>query len=140
VQADPQAVVARDAPPARASVAGPFAVPSIDAQAVASALGYTSAGLPTDDGLPGASGPIEMFPIGQHRRQEMQRAMQAAGSRPMEAAAPQIDESVRHAPANQPPRRTASARIVDPVEGTSKDPLLNRTFDLNSAKTVPSFR
>jgi UPF0755 protein len=31
-------------------------------------------------------------------------------------------------------------KLPDAVEGTSKDPLLNKTYDLNSPKTVPSLR
>ena len=34
------------------------------------------------------------------------------------------------------PRR--GGRVVDASEGTSRDPLLNKTFDLNSPKTVPT--
>ena len=34
-------------------------------------------------------------------------------------------------------RAPAGGSTGDPVAGTSKDPLLNKTFDLNSPKTVP---
>jgi UPF0755 protein len=35
---------------------------------------------------------------------------------------------------------TPRIRTLDAVEGTKKDPLLNKTFDLNSPKTVPALR
>ncbi|CAA9320619.1 MAG: hypothetical protein AVDCRST_MAG90-983, partial [uncultured Microvirga sp.] len=34
----------------------------------------------------------------------------------------------------------ARPRGVDATEGTPRDPLLNRTYDLNTAKTVPPMR
>lgn len=57
-------------------------------------------------------------------------AAQAAPSAPAPVAAPQPATAVDRAP-------TGAASAVDPVAGTAKDPLLNRTFDLNSPKTVP---
>jgi UPF0755 protein len=49
------------------------------------------------------------------------------------------------APGGAPPRSGAGqgqarGRGVDASEGTPRDPLLNRSFDLNSAKTVPVLR
>jgi UPF0755 protein len=44
------------------------------------------------------------------------------------------------APAPVPGSAPFRRRSVDVSEGTTKDPLLNRSFDLNSAKTVPNLR
>ena len=43
-------------------------------------------------------------------------------------------------PAAATPAGAPRARGVDAVEGTPRDPLLNKTFDLNSPKTVPTLR
>jgi peptidoglycan lytic transglycosylase G len=43
-------------------------------------------------------------------------------------------------PVGPAPAGAARGRSVDAVEGTPRDPLLNRTFDLNSPKTVPALR
>jgi peptidoglycan lytic transglycosylase G len=47
------------------------------------------------------------------------------------------------APAAQPPRpgtRQGARRNLDASEGTPRDPLLNKTYDLNTPKTVPALR
>jgi UPF0755 protein len=43
---------------------------------------------------------------------------------------------------NQPgtANQAQGRRNVDASEGTPRDPLLNRTFDLNSPKTIPQIR
>lgn len=51
----------------------------------------------------------------------------------------------RRAAPNQPTRASAQAggqrvRSLDASEGTPRDPLLNRSFDLNTPKTVPQLR
>ncbi|OYX00661.1 MAG: hypothetical protein B7Z14_08420 [Bosea sp. 32-68-6] len=50
----------------------------------------------------------------------------------------------RRAAAGQPPQGAALAggrvRAFDASEGTPRDPLLNKTFDLNSPKQVPALR
>lgn len=51
------------------------------------------------------------------------------------AAAPMVAQPARPAPVDRVAPGTIPAG--DPVAGTAKDPLLNRTFDLNSPKTVP---
>lgn len=66
------------------------------------------------------------------------------GSRPSSAFAP-VEESVESYPAGvtrggRPATAARPGRSVDAVEGTPKDPLLNRTFDLNSPQTVPRLR
>ena len=43
-------------------------------------------------------------------------------------------------PGADPELRTTRTRVVDASEGTRLDPLLNRTWDLNSPQTIPPFR
>jgi UPF0755 protein len=43
-------------------------------------------------------------------------------------------------PAGRTPPRQGNRRGLDASEGTAKDPLLNRSFDLNTPKTVPAMR
>jgi UPF0755 protein len=43
-------------------------------------------------------------------------------------------------PSGRTPPRQGSRRGLDASEGTPKDPLLNRSFDLNTPKTVPAMR
>jgi UPF0755 protein len=38
------------------------------------------------------------------------------------------------------PAPNGRPRILDASEGTALDPLLNKSWDLNSAQTVPNFR
>jgi UPF0755 protein len=40
----------------------------------------------------------------------------------------------------EPNRSPAARTAAEAVEGTNKDPLLNKTFDLNSSKSVPTLR
>ena len=54
---------------------------------------------------------------------------------PAPAAAPVVAQPARPAPVDRV--TPGSIPAGDPVAGTPKDPLLNRTFDLNSPKTVP---
>ena len=44
------------------------------------------------------------------------------------------------APAQAAAARVEGRRVFDASEGTPRDPLRNRSFDLNSAKTVPALR
>lgn len=59
----------------------------------------------------------------------------ATQAQPAPASAPVVAQPARPAPVD----RVAPGAVPagDPVAGTPKDPLLNRTFDLNSPKTVP---
>jgi UPF0755 protein len=85
-----------------------------------------------------SSGPIS-FPIAPGRRQAIQRAAQQAGAAP--ATTPPQSSSVM-ALAEPEPAVPAGKRprAFDASEGTDRDPLRNRSFDLNSAKTVPVLR
>jgi UPF0755 protein len=113
---------------------GPFSMPAIEPEAVANALGYVG-NLPAQDELPDGTGAVETFPLAPGRRQEILRNAAQAGVRMPEASAP-VGEEPRRPPATA----ARTARAFDAVEGTSRDPLLNRSFDLNSPKTVPTLR
>jgi UPF0755 protein len=70
-----------------------------------------------------------------------------AGGQPMPTGAAAYTQEQLTGPAvpGQPPRAAggrgqARTRGVDASEGTPRDPLLNKSFDLNSAKTVPALR
>ena len=43
-------------------------------------------------------------------------------------------------PAGRVPPRQGNRRTLDASEGTARDPLLNRNYDLNTPKTVPAMR
>jgi UPF0755 protein len=66
------------------------------------------------------------------------RALAAAApaEQPQAEAEPRATEVASAAPAGE--GRAVHARVVDVSEGTPLDPLLDKTYDLNSAKTVPS--
>jgi UPF0755 protein len=72
---------------------------------------------------------------------ETTAAPQTRGDAP--AAVPSAPAQGAAQPAGAPVPQTAAAgqrRILDASEGTPRDPLRNRTFDLNSPKTVPALR
>jgi UPF0755 protein len=60
----------------------------------------------------------------------------ALSLRQQTGAAPRGDQIASAAPA--PEGRGVHAPVIDVSEGTSLDPLLDKTYDLNTAKTVPS--
>jgi UPF0755 protein len=120
-------------PPLTSAASSPFAVPTIEPEAMASVLGYAGR-MPAQDEPGGGTGPVETFPLGAGRRQEILRnAAQAGLEAPLVAAPPAGEEPA-------PRRPTRTARAFDAVEGTALDPLRNRSFDLNSPKTVPAIR
>ncbi len=91
---------------------------------------------PTDAAA--SSGPIS-FPIAPGRRQAIQRAAQQAGAAPATTPPPSTSVMALAEPEQTlPPGKRP--RAFDASEGTDRDPLRNKTFDLNSAKTVPVFR
>lgn len=102
--------------------------------------GAVASGFGDERQLPSSSGDIESFPVAPGRRQEMNRnATQAGASQPRApgdtatAFAPQTEADV-------PPPMQRRPRAFDSSEGTARDPLRNKTFDLNSPKTIPSLR
>jgi UPF0755 protein len=106
---------------------------------------YVIPSVPLDILVPGAGldsapqvplGDVESYPVAPGRRQNIQRSAQQAGSNPGPVV--QTDEAdFAPAAAAPAPRRP---RAFDASEGTSRDPLKNKSFDLNSPKTVPSLR
>jgi UPF0755 protein len=118
-------------------------------------LGFTGDPVPSNAGsgimsgfgdapqLPSSTGP-ESFPLSAGRRQEIQRNAAVAGANPGPVV--QTDTSafssadIEPQPGQAAPARRGPHRGFDAVEGTARDPLRNRTFDLNSAKTVPQLR
>ncbi len=85
-----------------------------------------------------SSGPIS-FPIAPGRRQAIQRAAQQAGAAP--ATTPPASTSVMALAEPEPaPPTGRRPRAFDASEGTDRDPLRNKNFDLNSAKTIPVLR
>jgi UPF0755 protein len=49
-----------------------------------------------------------------------------------------LPENAPDGAANKMPAQARGPSIVDASEGTTLDPLLNKTYDLNYPKTVPS--
>lgn len=77
---------------------------------------------------PALAGDVETFPVPAGRRQAMQASSgQTATGAAGTLSAPQIAGAAR-------------PRVIDASEGTPRDPLRMRNFDLNSAQTVPQLR
>jgi UPF0755 protein len=80
--------------------------------------------------------------LDQHNRnvarwRQIERSRDAQGTGEVDRAVP-ADQRTEFEDGS--PSRTASTgRAFDASEGTARDPLLNRTWDLSSPKTVPSF-
>jgi UPF0755 protein len=98
----------------------------IDPDAPSAAAGETAA----------ASGP-ESFPLAPGRRQAIQKAAQQAGIAPAAALPATPVAEAEPAPA---PAGGKRPRAFDASEGTARDPLRNKSYDLTSAKTVPVLR
>jgi UPF0755 protein len=77
---------------------------------------------------------VEMFPVPANRRQQMGQPAPAPRS-PASVAAP-LGASAAGANDGGAPR----SRAFDASEGTARDPLRNRSFDLNSPKAIPQLR
>ena len=84
---------------------------------------------PTPDGA-GAAGPVGSAFGGGARRPEGAHRPLRRRRRPPIRASPG---------STRPPARPARPRAFDASEGTPLDPLLNKTYDLNYAKAVPTF-
>jgi UPF0755 protein len=90
---------------------------------------------------------VESFPVPSYRRTGNSTAStpvdiaSAYSPEPQEGLYPNQASSTQalsyQQEPNQPPMRS---RAFDAVAGTSKDPLLNKTYDLNSPKTIPNLR
>jgi UPF0755 protein len=103
-------------PPAEASVDKAEPPPEPRTEAPAGLPGRANALVPVDPT------PIETFPVPASRRQG--QTTPAGQINPSQAGAAQVGRG----------------RSLDASEGTTKDPLRNRTFDLNSPQIVPSLR
>jgi UPF0755 protein len=77
---------------------------------------------------------VEMFPVPANRRQQMGQPAPAPRS-PAPLAAP-LGASAASTNDGGAPR----SRAFDASEGTARDPLRNRSFDLNSPKAIPQLR
>ena len=86
------------------------------------------------------------------RWRQVEKARAAAGEAPVDRVEPAPDARTDAGAAPGPagvsayaegaaaPRPGARPRAFDAVEGTPRDPLLNRSYDLNSSKNVPVLR
>ena len=82
------------------------------------------------------SGP-ESFPLAPGRRQAIQKAAQQAGIAPVTTLPSEPVAASEPASAAGGGKRS---RAFDASEGTARDPLRNKSYDLTSAKTVPVLR
>ncbi len=93
--------------------------------------------------LPPSKGPEVSFPVSPAQRaDEKARALQygfAAGSNnlPPTTEVVSAEEGASLAPVKPSPGK---GRVIDASEGTKLDPLLDKTYDLNTPKTVPVFK
>jgi UPF0755 protein len=71
--------------------------------------------------------------VARWRQVEKQRAAAPADAAGGEGAADQVDATAT----GETPRPGKKTTFVDPVANTERDPLLNKTFDLNSPQVVP---
>ncbi len=99
-----------------------------------------NANLPDADGPDPGSGPVSSYPVSPARRAEQKAKAAQLGlnpgsdSLPPDAIAPPPVAASAFTPGSGSVRR----RNVDASEGTRLDPLLNHTYDLNTAKVVPT--
>jgi UPF0755 protein len=90
-------------------------------------------------------GEVESYPVSPGRRQAMQRGANQVGVGSGAVIGPGMQgqdyqnnvSAMAPAEAAPAPRRP---RAFDASEGTAKDPLKNKSFDLNSPKTIPQLR
>jgi UPF0755 protein len=118
----------------------PFAIPQADFSFMNPTApgGGVAAGFGDERQLPSSSGDIESYPVAPGRRQEMNRSASQAGAATPRAAGDQAAAFAPEPPAAAPAQRRP--RAFDASEGTARDPLRNKSFDLTSPKTVPSLR
>ena len=102
-----------------------------------SPLDGTSADLGDDAVL----GDPNSYPVSASRRAEQKaRAAKFGVATGNDRLPPESSDTMPVPPLPVNPQVQARARAFDASEGTRIDPLRNKTFDLNSAKTVPRFR
>ena len=86
-----------------------------------------------EDGFEGPVATLDTFPVPAQRLAEQQAQAAALG---VQGEAPPARGAVV-ADANGPGRSFGKGKVIDASEGTAFDPLLDRSYDLNSAKVVP---
>lgn len=97
------------------------------------------------DEAPATAGGVEAYPMSQAKRNEMSQRAAAYGSGAIPALPPQA-AALPAATAQTVPSQTvaraapARPRVMDASEGTRLDPLRDKSWDLNSAQTIPAFR
>ncbi len=87
--------------------------------------------LPADP--PGSPGTLQSFPVSPAQLADQRARALAYGFATQTATAPARDPGPAPAPIGK-------GRIIDASEGTSFDPLKDRTYDLNSPKVVPTIK
>ena len=92
----------------------------------------------------GRNGGTVTFPVSAARRAEERAQATQYGLAPGSDKLPPETELISTDPAaaavRSPKSGPGKGHIVDASEGTHLDPLLNKTYDLNSPKTVPTFK
>ena len=83
---------------------------------------------------------LTAYPVSATRRADQKKNAARFGLASAPDALPPPASLADAVPAIGAPLQQARARAFDASEGTPMDPLKNKTFDLNSSKTVPSFR
>lgn len=151
--------VSNPATNAAAKPASPFAVsPGIGEMGIAIAGVPSHLQSPVDgpvnedngaDEAPAAGG-VEAYPMSQAKRQEMSQRAASFGAGAIPALPPQAvagpADNAQNQPVQNPVTQTASRnpplrpRVKDASEGTRLDPLRDKSWDLNSAQTIPAFR
>jgi UPF0755 protein len=98
----------------------------------------------TEEDTAPVSGNVETFPVPANRRADMNARAAAYGTGAPPAVAPQ--EVTLPVVAGLQPATNATGKppmrpkIIDASEGTKLDPLRNKSWDLNSAQTIPALR
>lgn len=125
----------------------PFVLPQADFSFLTSdqtEAGAVARAVGDERQLPASSSDVESYPVAPGRRQEMQRNAAQAGASPArgQITAPPDTAAALAAqpdiPVPAPLQRRP--RAFDASEGTTRDPLRNKSFDLNTPKTVPTLR
>jgi UPF0755 protein len=139
-------VSAAEAPPVPATPGNPASMFRIEQPRLEVFSAFSGPSVPSGafvDQPPSAeSGGVESFPVAPGRRQTMRQNAAQAGVRPS-GASPVVEAEPLPPEAGQAATsaaRRGPSRGFDAVEGTARDPLRNRNFDLNSPKTVPVLR
>ena len=90
-----------------------------------------------------ATGPMVTFPVSAAQRADEKARAAAygvpAGSDNLPVGGDATGAEVASTDQGAPKITPGKGRITDASEGTKLDPLLDKTYDLNSAKTVPTF-